>query len=105
MRDQRVQWTCRAAGRNLEDVRVDHRGADIAVTEKLQHRGNVSPGLQQKGGDGWQNCGAYSDVGIGTAPSPPTVRTNSRGSSTESAIPLPRSSSTSIFLTISNTRR
>ena len=34
----------RAAGRNLEDLRVDHRGADIAVTEKLLHRANVSPG-------------------------------------------------------------
>ena len=43
---QRVQRTGCAAGRHLQHMRVDHRGADIGVAEQLLHGTDVGAGLQ-----------------------------------------------------------
>ena len=43
---QRIQGAGRAAGRDLEHMRVDHRGADVAVAQQFLHRADVGACLQ-----------------------------------------------------------
>jgi hypothetical protein len=48
-RGQCVEWAANAAAPDLEDVGVDHRCADVAVTEQLLDRPDVVPSLQEVG--------------------------------------------------------
>jgi hypothetical protein len=47
-----VSGTLHASSTFIQYMGVDHRRADIAMTEKLLHRANVVSGLQKVGGEG-----------------------------------------------------
>jgi MFS family permease len=46
-----IERAGRAAGGDLQYVRVDHRRADVAVTQQFLHRADVRAALQQMGGE------------------------------------------------------
>jgi len=51
LRLQRIERTSHGAATELEDVRVDHGGAHVAVAEQFLHGADVVAGLQQMRGE------------------------------------------------------
>ena len=49
---QPVGWTRNAERAPIQDVGVDHRRADVRMTEQFLHRSNVVPILEQMGREG-----------------------------------------------------
>src|SRR2546430_17616649 len=48
---QEIGWASYPHPRPVQHVRVDHRGADVTVTQQLLYRADVMPGLEQMGGE------------------------------------------------------
>ena len=44
---QLVGWTCDRQPATVQNVSVDHRGADVRVPQQLLNRSNIRAGLQQ----------------------------------------------------------
>ena len=64
-----------AGGAAVEDVGVDHGGADIAVAEQLLHGANIGPVLEQVSGEGVAEGVAAGPLGeAGLADGPFTAR-------------------------------
>ena len=45
---QQIHWGLNTSPAPLEPMRMDHRGSDIAVIQKLQHRPDAGSGFEEE---------------------------------------------------------